>query len=276
VAVVDARRAAWMKRALSSPVRFVCVAFALSVPAAGCGSTSGDDSAKVEVSMRSYLGATNPEHSSFPVGAGVPRVGNNACKDGHVTIKKGKLLSDAAGIWRARFPEDVALWSCVVTFGSLARPATVAVTARTRVVWAVALPLDAFPAGQLTHTYGGITCLWPRATPDGVAICQLATGTGIGVAVAGRSVVVFTQGRPGKRLFVRNQSVHSPAMAPLNDKRIVHSETHRGIVCYWSKTRGAIAVCNRADRHGYLAGVSKSTAVVLNDQGEIVFQRKHS
>jgi hypothetical protein len=33
-------------------------------------------------------------------------------------------------------------------------------------------------AGSSAHTYAGITCKWPSTTPDGVAICQLATGTG--------------------------------------------------------------------------------------------------
>jgi hypothetical protein len=109
----------------------LCVTFALAaVLLAGCG--SGDNRAQVEDSLRNYLGAVNPEQTSFPVGAGIPRVRHNACKDGHVKVQKGQLLSDAAGIWRARFPEEVALWSCVVTFGSLAQQATVAVTGNPR------------------------------------------------------------------------------------------------------------------------------------------------
>ena len=201
---------------------------------------------------------------------------HNACKDGHVKVQKGKLLSDAAGLWRARFPEEVALWSCVVTVGSLAQQATVAVTGNTKVVWAVALPLDAFAVSVTARMYAGITCIWPITTPDGVAVCQLATGRGFGVAVARRSVVVFSHGSPGKRVFVRSQPVHSPGIGPLNDKRMFHSETHRGIVCYWSRTGGGTALCNRADRHGYVAGVSKSAAIVLNEHSKIVFQRNHS
>jgi hypothetical protein len=77
-------------------------------------------------------------------------------------------------------------------------------------------------------------------------------------------------------LFVRNQPDHSPGIGPLNDKRIFHSETHRGIVCYWTSTGGGIALCNRADRHGYVAGVSKSAAIVLNEHSKIVFVRSHS
>src|SRR5262245_559903 len=262
-----------LTRPLGVGLRFSCVTLALTgVLLAGCG--SGGDRAKVEASLRDYLGAVNPEHSSFPVGAGVPRVRHNACKDQHVKVQKGKLLSDAAGIWRARFPEEVALWSCVVTFRSVGQQATVAVSDSTKVIWAVALPLDAFV--RETHTYAGITCNWPRTTPDGVAVCQLATEKGLGVAVGRRSVIVFRPGITAKRMFVRNQPGHSPGFGALNDKLIFHSETHRGIACYWSRTGGGIALCNRADRHGYVAEVSKSGAIVLNENSKIVFQRNHS
>jgi hypothetical protein len=263
-----------LQRPLRVGLRFLCVTLALTVVLlAGCG--SGDDRPTIEDSLRDYLGAMNPEHSSFPVGAGVPRVRHGACKDGHVRVQKGKLLSDAAGMWRAKFPEEVALWSCVVTFGSIAQQTTVAVTDSTKVVWAVALPLDAFPVSETAHTYAGITCKWPSTTPDGVAICQLATGTGFAVAVARRFVIVGSL-KTGKRVFVRNQPDHSPGFGPLNDKRIFHSETHRGIVCYWSRKGGGTALCNRADRHGYVAGVSKSAAIVLNEHSKIVFLRNHS
>ncbi len=262
-----------LTRPLGVGLRFSCVTLALTgVLLAGCG--GGGDRAKVEASLRDYLGAVNPEHSSFPVGAGVPRVRDNACKDEHVKVQKGKLLSDAAGIWRARFPEEVALWSCVVRFGSHGQQATVAVTGSTKVVWAVALPVDAFVPE--THTYAGIACNWPRTTPDAVAVCQLATGRGFAVVVGRRSVTVFKPGVTATRLFVRNQPGHSPGFGPLNDKRIFHSETHRGIACNWSRTGGGIALCHRADRHGYVAAVSKSGAIVLNEHSKIVFQRNHS
>ena len=263
-----------LKRPLRVGLRFLCVTLALTgVLLTGC--RSGDDRAQVEDSLRDYLGTMNSEQTSFPVGAGVLRVRGMSCKDGHVKVQKGQVLSDMAGVWKARFPEEVALWSCVVTVGSLARPTTVAVTGSTKVVWAVALPLDAFPVSETAHTYAGITCKWPSTTPDGVAICQLATGTGFAVAVARRFVIVGSL-KTGKRVFVRNQPDHSPGVGPLNDKRILHSETHRGIVCYWSRTGGGTALCNRADRHGYVAGVSKSAAIVLNEHSKIVFLRNHS
>jgi len=266
-----------LKRPLRVGLRFLSVTLALTgVLLAGCG--SGDDRAKVEDSLQDYLGAIDASHSSFPVGAGVPRVRHMSCKDGHVKVQKGQVLSDMAGIWRARFPEEVALWSCVVTVGSLAaRPTTVAVTGSTKVVWAVALPLDAFDAfvSETAHTYAGITCIWPITTPDGVAICHLATGTGFAAGVSRRFVIVHSW-KTGKEVFVRNQPDHSPGFGPLNDKRIFHSETHRGIVCYWSRTGGGTALCSRADRHGYFAGVSRSAAIVLNEHSKIVFLRNHS
>ncbi len=119
---------------------------------AGCGG-GADSVAKVEDSLRNYLGTARPEETGFPLGAGVPRVRRNACQDGHVKVPKGKLLSDLAGMHKARFPEEVALWTCVVTFGSLAQPATVAVTGSTEVVWVIGLPLEAFVPDTDVHVF---------------------------------------------------------------------------------------------------------------------------
>jgi hypothetical protein len=268
-------RAVWLEWPLRVELRFLCVALALTgVLLAGC--RSADDRARVEDSLRDYLvGGVNPEATGFPWGVGVPRVRRNACTDGHFKVQKGELLSDESGQWRARFPEEVALWSCVVTVGGLAQQATVAVTGSTKVIWVVDLPLDDFLVSQTARTYAGITCKWQGITPDGAAVCQLATGTGFAVAVARRFVSVGSL-KTGKRVFVRKQPDQSPGFGPLNDKRVFHSETHRGIVCYWSRTGGGTALCSRADRHGYVAGVSGSGAIVLNEHSKIVFRRNHS
>jgi hypothetical protein len=101
---------------------------------AGCGGRA-DPGAKVEDSLRDYLSTAHPEETGFPLGAGVPRISHKACRDGHVKVPKGKLLSDRVGLHKARFPEEVALWTCVVTFGDLTQQATVAVTGSTEVVW---------------------------------------------------------------------------------------------------------------------------------------------
>ena len=121
-----------------------------AMPLAGCGGRA-DRGAKVEDSLRDYLGNVRPEETGFPLGAGVPRIRHNACTDGHVKVPKGKLLS--AGLHKARFPEDVALWSCEVTLGSLVQPATVAVTGSTKVVWAVAVALEAFVPDPDVHVF---------------------------------------------------------------------------------------------------------------------------
>ena len=268
-------RAVRLEWPLRVGLRFLGVVLALTgVLLAGCG--SADDRARVEDSLRNYLvGGVAPEATGFPLGVGVPRVRHNACKDGRFKVQKGELLSDESGQWRARFPEEVALWSCVVTVGGLAEQATVAVTGSTKVVRVWDVPLDAFLLSQTARTYAGITCKWLGIPPDGGAVCQLATGTGFAVAVAGRFVTVGSL-KTGKRVFVRKQPDHSPGFGPLNDKRIFHSETHRGIVCYWSRTGGGTALCSRADRHGYAAGVSRSGAIVLNEHSKIVFRRNHS
>jgi len=117
---------------------------------AGCGG-GADPVAQVEDSLRNYLGTAHAEETGFPVGAGVPRVRHKSCKDRHVKVQKGHVLSDFAGIWKAKFPEEVVLWSCVVTFGSLAQPTTVAVTGSTEVVWAIGLPLEAFVSDTDVH-----------------------------------------------------------------------------------------------------------------------------
>jgi hypothetical protein len=127
-------------------------------------------------------------------------------------------------------------------------------------------------AGNTVRTYAGITCSWPSSSSEGTVVCHRANGTGLAVGVAIRFVFVRTW-RTGKVLFFRNQPTNSPGYGPLRDKRIFHSETHRGIVCQWSRTAGGTALCNRADRHGYLAAVSHFQVLVGNDRGRIVYVR---
>jgi hypothetical protein len=105
---------------------FVAVLFA------GCGG-GGDDRATVEANLRHYISTLGPEGSALPVGAGPPRVRDNACQDRHVKTKRGQeVVSRTAG---RIFPTPVALWSCVVRFRSLAVPVLVAVNESNEVVW---------------------------------------------------------------------------------------------------------------------------------------------
>src|SRR5262245_12752234 len=107
---------------------------------AGCGG-GGDDRARVEDGLRDYLGALSParRQSSFPTGAGVPRVRRKACNDGHVKVPSGQVLWDRAGVWKATLPEEVALWTCVVTLGGVVGRATEAVSDRHEDLWATDL-----------------------------------------------------------------------------------------------------------------------------------------
>jgi hypothetical protein len=103
----------------------------------GCG--GGNDRAKVEASLQHYLGDLAPEFAPFPVGAGIPRVKHNGCKDRQVKTEKGQVLSSrnrAINPLMVRIKEGLAFWSCVVRFGTLAMPVLVAVDDSTEVVFA--------------------------------------------------------------------------------------------------------------------------------------------
>jgi hypothetical protein len=127
--------------------RLVMVAGVLVLTAvllAGCGGGGGYDPVKVEASLQLYLGSLVPEDSPIPIGAGAPRVKDNSCKDQHVTI--GKALPFLMWDPHVRIDKALALWACVVRFGTtLATPVLVAVDDSTEVV-------DVVPGG----TFRGI------------------------------------------------------------------------------------------------------------------------
>jgi hypothetical protein len=124
--------------------RLVIVAgtFALSAPLfGGCG--GADERATVEAKLRHYVVNLDPDAlprgvrgltKPFPIGAGPPRVRKNGCKDRHVEAKKGQTLSSRT--WSGFVPEDLALWSCVIKFGTYAMPVLVGVNDSTEVVLA--------------------------------------------------------------------------------------------------------------------------------------------
>jgi hypothetical protein len=114
-------------------VRRVTVAATLALSAAllaGCG--GGDDHAKVEANLPHYLVSLVPDRNPFPIGAGSPRVKDNGCKDRHVEIEKGHVMSSRSVYFTVG--KAVSLWTCVVKFGTLAMPVNVVVDDSTEVV----------------------------------------------------------------------------------------------------------------------------------------------
>jgi hypothetical protein len=69
-----------------------------------------------------------PQDAPFPVGAGAPRVKNNGCF---------KLERDSLGPNPRPLPPRLALWNCVIKFGTLATPVIVTVRDSTEVVFAM-------------------------------------------------------------------------------------------------------------------------------------------
>jgi hypothetical protein len=77
------------------PLGLVVALIISAVLLAACD--GGDDHAKVEASLRQYISGLSPEEGPFPVGAGPPRVNENACKDRHVKLRRAKL--SCRGLW---------------------------------------------------------------------------------------------------------------------------------------------------------------------------------
>jgi hypothetical protein len=69
------------------------------------------------------------------MGAGTPRVKDNSCKDRHIKVEKGHVMWSRTVSFMVGM--RVALWTCVVKFGTVATPVNVVVDDRTEVVHAV-------------------------------------------------------------------------------------------------------------------------------------------
>jgi hypothetical protein len=126
----------------------------LAMLLAGCGGGGRPTHAKVEASLRQYIGNQVPEDSIFPVGAGAPRVRDNTCKDRHVNTNASTTRWEAVESRTAGrvFPFRVALWSCVVRFKNLSMPVIVALDDSKRVVWVASGRLEQFKLRQYKPT----------------------------------------------------------------------------------------------------------------------------
>jgi hypothetical protein len=97
---------------------------------AGCGGGGRDDQARVEAGLQNYLNNLYPEDSSFPTGAGPPRVKDRGCFKGEPAPVESSPLPKVRvnGRMRLLTPRGrrVAFWHCAVIFGTY-RPMRVAV-----------------------------------------------------------------------------------------------------------------------------------------------------
>jgi hypothetical protein len=139
----------------------------------------------------------------------------------------------------------------------------------------VAIALGCASAGSaavggvtVTRTHNHVTCTW-RTELGGSSSCQKRDRTGFIVITSQRLVMVQTA--KAKVRFWRNQPTHSVGYGSLNDKRITVTETHNSVTCAWTSLRGGGAFCNKANRHGYVAGLTQSVVLVANEQSKVVY-----
>ena len=124
---------------------------------------------------------------------------------------------------------------------------------------------------DIVRTYAGIRCTW-HAPDEGQVVCFRSDRKGYAGVVAPSFVSVFIVA-PEHLVFYRNQPLRPHGYGPLTDKRVFHSESHRGLRCAWSRLSGGVAICNRTDRHGYVLTVAREHVSVANERSQAVFVR---
>lgn len=126
----------------------------------------------------------------------------------------------------------------------------------------------AFGSVTVTRTHNHVTCEW-RTELGGSAVCQRASGTGYVVIVSQRLVMVETAKE--KVRFWRNQPKHSVGYGSFQDNRVTFTETHNHVTCAWTALAGGGVFCNKADRHGYVAGLTQRSVLVANEASKVVY-----
>jgi hypothetical protein len=125
---------------------------------------------------------------------------------------------------------------------------------------------------DIVRTYAGIRCTWHQAGDPGQVVCFRSDRKGYAGAVAPSFVSVFIVA-PEHLVFYRNQPLRSHGYGPLTDKRVFHSESHRGLRCAWSRLSGGVAICYRTDHHGYVLAVARELVSVVSERSQAVFVR---
>jgi hypothetical protein len=127
---------------------------------------------------------------------------------------------------------------------------------------------NAAGAGTRTETHNGVTCAW-RTEMGGAATCQRSDRIGYIVTVS-QSIVLVRNGA-NKIVFWRNQPAHSPGFGDIHDSRITYTVTSNNVRCFWTRVGGGGAFCNKANNHGYVAGVAHLLASVAQENSKVVF-----
>jgi hypothetical protein len=120
----------------------------------------------------------------------------------------------------------------------------------------------------VTRTHNGVTCTW-RGALGGLAACRRSDRVGYVVIVSQRLVMVETAS--AKVRFWRTHPSVSVGHAALNDRRVTVTETHDRITCSWTARDGGGAFCTKANRRGYVAGLTRHRVWAADEGSNLVY-----
>jgi len=95
----------------------------------------------------------------------------------------------------------------------------------------------------------------------------IAPGIRVGYVVVVSHRLVMVQTETTKVRFWRNQPTVVASSSRVHDKLATATETHDAITCTWTARDGGGAYCGKADRHGYVVGVTQRRVWVA-DEGD--------
>ena len=135
-------------------------------------------------------------------------------------------------------------------------------------LFASSVGATAGPEQTTTRTHNGVTCTW-RTSLGGLATCRRSDRVGYLVVVSHRLVMVQTE--TTKVRFWRNQPTVAASYSRVHDKLATATETHDAITCTWTARDGGGAYCGKADRHGYVVGVTQRRVWVADEGDNLVY-----